>query len=234
MLLLLLLRPSFNFLSCKQSLIVPNDNNNSNNENNNNSTATTGGLESNSFLDRNCDQKNTMKDFNFKSKSKSQSDNEQLDDLMISDDVTKLYVDTIQIGPIKINVSFIISPHSTSHSQRWGAQVQGASFLLGNNNSSKTQGLFSTLSLFMWQIGEVVLDLSSTIADAPIYINGFFLRHLFKTDLAMIRTLNGPLIFNVSTGNVLLNVMVSLCKVHDTKDFRFLTTYPSKHLSYIK
>lgn len=30
---------------------------------------------------------------------------------MLSDDVTKLYVHTIQIGPIKINVSFIISPH---------------------------------------------------------------------------------------------------------------------------
>ena len=29
---------------------------------------------------------------------------------MQSDDVTKLYVDTIQIGPIKINVSFIMSP----------------------------------------------------------------------------------------------------------------------------
>ena len=33
-----------------------------------------------------------------------------LGDLMQSDDVTKLYVDTIQIGPIKINVSFIMSP----------------------------------------------------------------------------------------------------------------------------
>ena len=28
--------------------------------------------------------------------------------------------------------------------------------------------------------------------------------------------------------------MVSLCKVHDTKDFWFLTTYLSKHFSYVR
>ena len=30
------------------------------------------------------------------------------------------------------------------------------------------------------------------------------------------------------------SLMVSLCKVHDTKDIWFLTTYPSKHLSYVR
>ena len=144
-----------------------------------------------------------------------------LEDLMLSDDVTKLYVHTIQIGPIKINVSFIISPHryfqsfeyllipscllfsptlplsmthlfallltyssyypfshpppsltlstntwshpplwchlpthSASHSQRWGAQTQSAALLPGGGGSaSKSQGLFSTFSIFLWRIG---------------------------------------------------------------------------------
>ena len=144
---------------------------------------------------------------------------------MLSDDVTKLYVHTIQIGPIKINVSFIISPHrsfrlfkclsllalfsslhypslwstyllfsspthpitlsftllltdpssashfvydtwshpplschlpthSASHSQRWGAQTQSDALLPGGGGSaSKSQGLFSTFSIFLWRIG---------------------------------------------------------------------------------
>lgn len=85
---------------------------------------------------------------------------------------------------------------SASHAQRWGAQTQGAGLLLGGGGS-KVQGLFSTLSLFLWQIGEVVLDASSTIADAPIYINGFFLRHLFKTDAELARTLQGHYLHSI-------------------------------------
>jgi hypothetical protein len=38
-------------------------------------------------------------------------------------------------------------------------------------------------------VGEVVLDLTSTISDAPVYINGFLFNHLFKTDAEFTATL---------------------------------------------
>ena len=192
-----------------------NNNNNNNNNSNNNSNKSndstksndsnnirftpTGSLKNNSFLANNCDQQNnSISNYHSYNNTIFPSDSTQLEDLMLSEDVTKLYIDTIQIGPIKINVSFIISPYSTSHSQRWGAHINGANLILGSNdNTSKTQGLFSIISLFLWQIGEVVLDLSSTIADAPIYINGFFLRHLFKTDLELARTLQGHYLHSI-------------------------------------
>jgi hypothetical protein len=43
--------------------------------------------------------------------------------------------------------------HSASHAQRWGAQTQSASLLGGGGSASKTQGLFSTFSIFLWRIG---------------------------------------------------------------------------------
>ena len=47
---------------------------------------------------------------------------------------------------------------------------------------SNGQGFFSAITLFLWQIGEVVLDLSASIADAPIVISMFGQDNLFKTN----------------------------------------------------
>ena len=64
------------------------------------------------------------------------------------------------------------------------------------NSSSLLVSKFLT-SHHLFLTGEVVLDLSSTIADAPIYINGFFLRHLFKTDSELARTLQGHYLHSI-------------------------------------
>ena len=61
------------------------------------------------------------------------------------------------------------------HRSRWGKRP----FLIKDNNG---QGFFSAITLFLWQIGEVVLDLSASIADAPIVISMFGQDNLFKTN----------------------------------------------------
>jgi len=96
--------------------------------------------------------------------------------LMESDDVNKIYVNKFVIAAIKINVTFIVSSHVTAtHRSRWGKRP----FLMKDSNG---QGFFSAIILFLWQIGEIVLDLSASIADAPIVISFFGEDNLFKTN----------------------------------------------------
>lgn len=90
------------------------------------------------------------------------------------DDVSTMYIEAFSISPIKLNVSFITTPQimAPSHKRKRDSDIRNAG----------TVGLYSSLSLFFWQVGEVVLNLTSTISDAPIYFNGFFVPHMFKTE----------------------------------------------------
>eukprot|EP01038_Epipyxis_sp_PR26KG_P006870 gene6870-9407_t len=86
----------------------------------------------------------------------------------------KLYIESFQIFPVKLNVSFITNSSVQNHDSRKEHQVATL--------NQSADGFYSSIGLFMWQVGEVVLDLTSTISDAPIYFNGFQVVHMFKTD----------------------------------------------------
>lgn len=93
--------------------------------------------------------------------------------LIDDDHVSKVYVDDFKIFPIKINVTFLINP--TYIMKRYRKEQRD------DLSSDSAYGLYSTLSLFLWQLGAVVLDLTSSISNAPIFFNGFEAPHLFKT-----------------------------------------------------
>ncbi|KAJ1408054.1 hypothetical protein B484DRAFT_436347, partial [Ochromonadaceae sp. CCMP2298] len=78
-----------------------------------------------------------------------------------------LYVEHFSISTVTLNV--LVTP--TRKAQR-GSGIR----------SEGTAGLYSSLSLFFWQVGEVVLDLTSTISDAPISFHRYEESHVFKTD----------------------------------------------------
>jgi hypothetical protein len=87
-------------------------------------------------------------------------------------DIDKIYVDHFYIAPIMINISFIMNPQALSSSSVDPFE---------NGSEEPTLSEQSTLNLFLWQVGEVVLDLTSSITDAPIKLNGMTVDHLFKT-----------------------------------------------------
>lgn len=91
------------------------------------------------------------------------------------EEVNTLYIEHFEIFPIKLNVSFITTPqiNLAPHQKK-----QRESDI----RSEGTVGLYSSVSLFLWQVGEVVLDLTSTISDAPIFFHGYEESHVFKTD----------------------------------------------------
>lgn len=100
--------------------------------------------------------------------------------LLYDDDTVKLYIEDFRIFPIKINVSFLITPPHIvqvyrKQLKRLDVQAEGT--------------YSSSMSLFLWQVGEVVLDLTSSISDAPIFFNGFEAPHLFKTSADVTRIL---------------------------------------------
>lgn len=98
--------------------------------------------------------------------------NQNIIEYTADEDIDKLYIDRFYFGPIKINVSFIMTPYLSS---------SGAVNNVDSRSSVSDVGMSSSISLFMWQVGEVVLDLTSTITDAPIKLNGLAVDHLFKT-----------------------------------------------------
>lgn len=87
------------------------------------------------------------------------------------DDMEKIYVDRFQIGPMKINVSFIMTPSAVRSSNR----------VVADSHASMSQVDDSGLYAFFWQVGEVVLDLTSTISDAPIRLGVIQADNVFKT-----------------------------------------------------
>lgn len=87
----------------------------------------------------------------------------------------KLYIRTCVLKELKINISFIIgsTPLSSSNTKALSTER----FAIG-----KSVGLAYTLFAFLRQLGEVVIDLSSSISDAPIRINQYSEHHIFLTE----------------------------------------------------
>ena len=100
------------------------------------------------------------------------------------DDERKLYIEWFQIGPVKVNITFVATP-STSDD---GYPDQDRGLMEGGSRrhetvvrlgAANTGSLYTSLSLFLGRVGEVVLGLTSTISDAPVYLTGKVVSHLF-------------------------------------------------------
>ena len=50
----------------------------------------------------------------------------------------------------------------------------------GRLNSDGSGTIYSSLTLFLDRVGEVILGLTSTISDAPIMLNALLISHLFR------------------------------------------------------
>ena len=95
-------------------------------------------------------------------------------------DIDKIYIDHFRISTIMFNISFIMNPQalsSRSDSNRSVTLYQDVNASAGESSIDE----HSSLHQFMWQVGEVVLDLTSTIQDAPIRLRDITVDHLFKT-----------------------------------------------------
>ena len=85
-----------------------------------------------------------------------------------------VYVRDFYISPISIKVSFLITAESHA--------LTNVRHLYNQPHQSTLDadiGLTTAVSAFLWQVGEVVLDLTSTISDAPIYVEEIDRSHLF-------------------------------------------------------
>lgn len=101
------------------------------------------------------------------------------------ENVNTMYVEHFRIETVKLNVSFITTPQifqSGKYTNKTRSELR-----YDNNNIINTNS--SNFNLFFWQIGEVILDLTSTINDAPIIFNGFSKSHMFKSSNEIIETL---------------------------------------------
>ena len=105
--------------------------------------------------------------------------------ILESEDSNKQYVRSFQIYPIKVNVTFIISPQK-SNQRKWTSQIY---VMKESANTTGQQSFMSAITMFTRQIGEVVLDLSASIADAPIVIAAINIEHLFKTNTELTKFL---------------------------------------------
>lgn len=86
----------------------------------------------------------------------------------------KLYVEHFYISPIVINVSFLTSPKS-SFSQTIATEA------VSERSSIDSSSENSPLQIFLWQVGEVVLDLTSNISNSSLKFNGLSIDYMFKT-----------------------------------------------------
>jgi len=119
--------------------------------------------------------------FGKKQSSKNAEDRKE-STLNQDEDVNTLYIEHFEIFPIKVNVSFITTPQVNLAPQQKKQRETDI-------RREGTTGMYSSVSLFLWQVGEVVLDLTSTISDAPIFFHGYEESHVFKTDHEIARFL---------------------------------------------
>ena len=94
--------------------------------------------------------------------------------------INKVYVDNFAIAPMKINISFIMNPFGSDF------QIESSAADESIGDSDK-----APVSSFLYQVGEVVLDLTSTITDSPIKLNGLTNTHMFETWDTIFVTLQG-------------------------------------------
>lgn len=96
-------------------------------------------------------------------------------------DVTRLYIDRFGLHSIKINVSFVMTPEVISGSNL--RAHERTMFFMGRH------GLLSELTSFLRQLGEIVMGLTTSISNAPIFISGMTTDHLFMSDRELANTL---------------------------------------------
>ncbi len=129
--------------------------------------------------DRDVVEKNKSLLFAFLSPSKSNPETSvDAKDTFLSytdeDTAEYVYVRDFYISPISIKVSFLITAESHA--------LTNVRHLYNQPHQSTLDadiGLTTAISAFLWQVGEVVLDLTSTISDAPIYVEEIDRSHLF-------------------------------------------------------
>jgi hypothetical protein len=114
----------------------------------------------------------------------------------------KLYVSHFQLHPVKINVSFVMS--------------QDVSMLNRSNQNPKSlveirskNALLTSFTSFMKQIGELLLDLSSNITRAPIFINSTNYDHLLTSEVQLSRILKSFYFHSIVT-QVLFIILIGL------------------------
>ena len=99
----------------------------------------------------------------------------------IDDD--KIYCDYFYIAPIMIHVSFITSnslyKNDGSTGKIGGGKWDTDNMAHGVRNIPLDHS--TPVSLFLWQVGAVVLELSSSISDARIELHGMTVSNMFKT-----------------------------------------------------
>ena len=91
-------------------------------------------------------------------------------------DEEKLYIDEFLLCMIKINISFITTPVTiiSGFSSNIDTEKVKKSFSSSNNRL-----LYASITAFLARVGEVVLGLTTSISDAPIYLNGKAINHFF-------------------------------------------------------
>jgi hypothetical protein len=114
----------------------------------------------------------------------------QMDDLD-----KKLYVEHFYISPVVINISFLTSSKSSYSQSILTEALSERSTITSSSSSSTSSGSASSknpnssLQLFLWQVGEVILELTSNISDASMKFNGLSIDHMFKTSHDITSTL---------------------------------------------
>ena len=107
----------------------------------------------------------------------------------------QLYIEYFLIAPIKVNISFIMTPQALS-----SGSMQRYRYGSGSSNVNMT-GAPSALSLFLWQVVEVILDLTSSVSDAPIKLNCIKVENMFQTKSEVISRLQEHY-FNAALGQL--------------------------------
>lgn len=104
--------------------------------------------------------------------------------------IDKIYVEVFTLMPIKINVSFIMTPQLDAAA---GA-ITGTALAnqkMQKDTVSDSSGFGNAVWQFLFQVGEVVLDLTSTVDNAPIMLNGLIVPNLFETEEKLFGILQG-------------------------------------------
>jgi hypothetical protein len=110
-------------------------------------------------------------------------------------DDDKIYCDYFYIAPILIHVSFIASGSNGSSQEADGQDDKvkrewDSSYNVASGLRNIIPLDHSTpISLFLWQVGDVVLELSSSILDATIELHGMTVSNMFKTMQEVVSTL---------------------------------------------
>lgn len=99
-----------------------------------------------------------------------------------ADNGNKIYVELLFIGPIKLNVSFITT-------QRFLTATNAIVDSQATAITTSDLGILSRLATFVRQVVDVVVNLTSSITDAPINIAGHRLPYVLKTSNELSRTL---------------------------------------------